>query len=365
MKVICVVGTRPEAIKMAPVILALRECSWCELTVVATAQHRQMLDQVFGLFGITADIDLNLMRDNQTLADVTARALTGLDQVLADIRPDAVVAQGDTTTVLATAMACFYRRIPFCHVEAGLRTHDLEQPFPEEFNRVVASVVTRLHFAPTDGGRDHLLREHVPPANIHVTGNTVIDALLWMAAQQPALPVQITPGRRLILLTVHRRENFGEPLANICRAALALVRDNPDVELLLPVHPNPHVKETVGRLLGGQDRIHLTAPLEYDQFVAAMQRSHLILTDSGGVQEEAPSLRKPVLVMRAATERPEAITAGVALLVGTGEADIREQAQRLLDDEAHYAAMASGASPYGDGAATQRIIELLRGLSPA
>lgn len=361
-RIVCIVGTRPEAIKLAPVILGLRAEPWCDLRLVATAQHRGMLDQVLGLFGLEPDHDLNLMQDNQSLADLTARALSGLNAVLAELTPDAVVAQGDTTTVLAAALACFYRRLPFCHVEAGLRTGDLSQPFPEEFNRVATSLVTRLHFAPTEGARDHLLREGVAAERIQVTGNTVIDALHWMAARQPALTLALEPRQRLILMTVHRRENFGEPLAEICCAARRLVDDNPELALVLPVHPNPTVTATVRRLMGGHPRLHLVAPLGYDQLVAALQRCLLVLTDSGGLQEEAPALGKPVLVMRSVTERPEAVTAGVARLVGTAAETIRCEAQRLLDDPQHYAAMARGVSPYGDGQAARRIVGLLRDL---
>jgi len=358
----CVVGTRPEAIKLAPVILALRACPWCELEVVVTAQHRQMLDQALALFGITAERDLNLMLPDQSLAEVTARALVALDTALSEVEPEIVLAQGDTTTVLATAMACFYRRTRFCHVEAGLRTYNLDQPFPEEFNRVVAGRVAALHCAPTEGARQNLLREGIEPGRIAVTGNTVIDALHWMAARQPALPLDLAPDRRLVLVTVHRRENFGQPLRDICRALAQLVALNPDLEILLPLHPNPNVHTVVRQKLGTQAQVRLVAPLDYRAFIAAMQRCHFVLTDSGGVQEEAPALAKPVLVLRQTTERPEAIDAGVARLVGTDSASIVAEAQRLLHDPAHYRQMASGGSPYGDGRAALRIVELVRQL---
>ena len=359
-KLLCVVGTRPEAIKLAPVIRALRQCRWCALTVVATAQHREMLDQTLAFFGIVPDRDLDLMRENQGLADFVSRALAALDRVFAEVIPDAALAQGDTTTVLATALTAFYRRVPLCHVEAGLRTHNLEQPFPEEFNRFVTSAVTRLHFAPTETARANLLREAVPVERIIVTGNTVIDALHWAAAQSPVLPVTVTPDRRLVLVTVHRRENFGAPTERVAGAVAALVERNPAIEVLWPVHPNPNVADFVWRRLGDSERVRLVPPLSYEAFVAALMRCHFVLTDSGGVQEEAPALAKPVLVMRAVTERPEAIEAGVARLVGTDPDIILAEAQRLLDDGDWYHRMAQGASPYGDGHAAERIVEAMK-----
>jgi UDP-N-acetylglucosamine 2-epimerase (non-hydrolysing) len=361
-KVLCVVGTRPEAVKLAPVIRRLRECGWCDLVVVATAQHREMLDQTLAFFGIAPDLDLDLMRENQGLADFVARALAALDDVLATETPDAVIAQGDTTTVLATALAAFYRRLPLCHVEAGLRTHNLEQPFPEEFNRLVTSAVTRLHFAPTPTARANLLREGVPEDRIVVTGNTVIDALHWAARQNPVLPVPVSPDRRMVLVTVHRRENFGAPTERVVDAVTALIDRNPGIEVLWPVHPNPNVGGIVHRRLDGCDRVRLVPPLDYEAFVAALMRCHFVLTDSGGVQEEAPALSKPVLVMRAVTERPEAVEAEVARLVGTDRETILAEAQRLIDDPAWYAHMARGASPYGDGQAAGRIVEAIAAL---
>lgn len=361
-RVLCVVGTRPEAIKLAPVILALRAESWCDLTVVATAQHREMLDDVLRFFAIAPDRDLDLMRENQGLGDFAARALGALDGVLAATMPDVVLAQGDTTTVLAAAIAAFYRRVPFCHVEAGLRTHDLHQPFPEEFNRVVASKATRLHFAPTEQSRANLLREAVPEERILVTGNTVIDALYWAAERRPSLPVALTAGKRLVLVTVHRRENFGAPLRQITAAVRRIVETDPAVEVLLPVHPNPNVQGTVRRDLGRLERVRLVPPLNYEGFVAALMQCCFVLTDSGGVQEEAPALGKPVLVMRAVTERPEALEAGVARLVGTDPELIVAEARRLLNDPAWYRHMARGASPYGDGHAAGRIAAALAAL---
>jgi UDP-N-acetylglucosamine 2-epimerase (non-hydrolysing) len=358
--ILCVVGTRPEAVKMAPVILELRRRPWARARVLATAQHREMLDQVLGLFDIAPDVDLDLMRPNQDLAGLTARMLTALDAALADEKPAAVLAQGDTTTVLTTALACFYRHVPFGHVEAGLRTHDLDYPFPEEMNRTVAGRLARLHFAPTDSARDNLLREGVDGATVHVTGNTVIDALLQVAEMEAPLPDGVPADRRLVLVTAHRRENFGEPLRQICRALLTLAERNPDVHVLYPVHPNPNVAGVVRETLGRHPRITLCEPLDYLPFVAAMKRSTLILSDSGGVQEEAPALGKPVLVLRAETERPEAVEEGVVKLVGTDAAVIVAEAQRLLDDRRAYRAMARGVSPYGDGHAAGRIADILQ-----
>ncbi len=361
-KVLCVVGTRPEAIKLAPVILALRDAGWCDLLVVATAQHREMLDDVLRFFAIRPDRDLDLMRADQGLGDFAARALGALDAVLAAAAPDAVLAQGDTTTVLAAAIAAFYRRVPFCHVEAGLRTGDLRQPFPEEFNRVVASRAARLHFAPTKEAKANLLREGVPAEHVLITGNTVIDALYWAAERRPPLPVTIAAEQRLILVTVHRRENFGAPLRQITAAVRRLVETDPSIAVLLPVHPNPNVRETVAAELGGLDRVCLVPPLNYEGFVAALMHSHFVLTDSGGVQEEAPALGKPVLVMRHVTERPEALAAGVARLVGTDPELILTEARRLLDDPSWYHRMARGVSPYGDGCAAPRIAAALAAL---
>ena len=364
-RLLCVVGTRPEAIKMAPVIQALRREPWAVVRVLATAQHREMLDQVLGLFGVRPDVDLDLMRPNQALADLTARMLEGVDRVLAEEEPQAVLAQGDTTTVLTTALACFYRRIPFGHVEAGLRTGDLAYPFPEEMNRTLAGRLARWHFAPTESARANLLREGIEPGAIHVTGNTVIDALLQMAARDEGPGLELPESQRLLLVTAHRRENFGAPLQQICRALRALAEANPDVHVLYPVHLNPNVSGTVYPALGSHPRITLCPPLDYLPFVAAMKRSHLILSDSGGVQEEAPALGKPVLVLRAETERPEAVAAGVVKLVGTDEATIVAEAQRLLDDQGAYRAMARGISPYGDGHAAERIVEVLRSSASA
>ena len=353
-RVLIAVGTRPEAVKLAPVVHALQRRPWAEVRVLATAQHRQLLDQIHAFFGIRPDRDLDLMRPDQSLADLTARMVAALDPVLAEERPALVLAQGDTTTVMVTALCCFYRRIPFGHVEAGLRTGDVHNPFPEEMNRVLVGRMATLHFAPTAGARDNLLREGVPPAAVHTTGNTVIDALLWAAERVDPGAFAPPPGKRLVLVTAHRRENFGAPFAEAC-AALRELADRPDVHLLYPVHPNPNVRDVAARVLGGHPSIRLVDPLDYPAMVAAMRACTLILTDSGGVQEEAPSLGKPVLVLRTTTERPEGVAAGSAKLVGTDRARIVAEASRLLDDPAAYAAMANVVNPYGDGRAAERI----------
>lgn len=360
MKVLTVVGTRPEAIKMAPVILALRKESWANVRVLATAQHRHMLDQVNEFFGIVPDIDLNVMRPNQTLATLTARLLLELDNVLQAEKPDAVLVQGDTTTVMTVALACFYHHISVGHVEAGLRTWDMQNPFPEEANRVITGKLARWHFAPTEGSRQNLLKEGVSDSEIVVTGNTVIDALLMTAAKDFELPILLDPSRRLVLVTSHRRENFGEPFRNICRALRTLAVKNPAVQFLYPVHPNPNIKNVAYEFLVGLPNFTLCEPLDYAPFIAVMKRAYLILTDSGGVQEEAPALGKPVLVLRDETERPEAVKQGVVKLVGPNYDRIIQETQQLLDDESAYRAMARGVSPYGDGHAAARIVKTLR-----
>jgi len=358
-KIVCILGTRPEAIKMAPVVKALSLQSWVDLRVIATAQHREMLDQVLELFAIQPHRDLNVMRSNQGLADLTARLIGNLDELLQQEHPQAVLAQGDTTTVMTAALTAFYQRIPFGHVEAGLRTGDLANPFPEEMNRIVAGHLTRWHFAPTESARANLLREGIDEQAIHVTGNTVIDALLDISSRLPPLNLPIHPDKRLILVTAHRRENFGEPLKNIIQALRQLAQANPDVQILYPVHPNPNIAGPVYRELGSFPGIILCPPLDYAPFVAAMKSAYLIVSDSGGVQEEAPALGKPVLVLRAETERPEAVEAGVVRLIGTAAETIVECTQRLLDDDDEYRKLAKGISPYGDGHAAERIVAIL------
>lgn len=359
-KILAVVGTRPEGIKMAPVIRALRETDWADVRILTTAQHRELLDEVFAVFDIKPDLDLDLMQTNQSLAGLTGRLAHRLDEVLESEQPDMVLAQGDTTTVMMAALCCFYRRIPFGHVEAGLRTHDRNSPFPEEMNRVFAGYLSDQHYAPTASSRDNLLREGIVPEAIHVTGNTVIDALLYQVERTRDVVLPLADGLRTVLVTAHRRENFGEPLRAICRAILVLVDRFPDTQVLFPVHPNPNVRRVTNELLAGHPRISLCEPLGYVEFVAAMQRAELILTDSGGVQEEAPALAKPVLVLRNETERPEAVDAGVVQLVGADEDRIVAQASRLLTDALAYRAMAKGVSPYGDGHAAARIVALVR-----
>ena len=358
--IVCVVGTRPEAIKMAPVIAALKRESWARPYVLLTAQHRELLDQVMQLFGIDADDDLNVMRPNQQLAALTSQLITSLDAALERARPDAVLAQGDTTTVLCAALTAFYRRVPFGHVEAGLRTGDLDYPFPEEANRVLATRLARWHFAPTETARANLLREGIDPATIHVTGNTVIDALLGVAPRARGIDLSFAAGKRLVLMTAHRRENFGAPMEEVFGAVRDVVDRFDDVAVLYPVHPNPNVKEPAERILGGHPRIRLAEPLDYEPFVAAMSAAYLVLTDSGGLQEEAPALGKPVLVLRDKTERPEAVDAGVVKLVGAARADVVRGLAELLTNRQAYEAMAQQVSPYGDGHAAERIVALLR-----
>jgi len=361
--VLTIFGTRPEAIKLAPVVLELdRFPDDIRSVVCITAQHRDMLDQVLRMFDIQPDIDLNLMTENQTLPDLTSAALLGVTDVLADVQPDVVLVQGDTTSAMAAGLAAFYRKIPVGHVEAGLRTGDRYQPFPEEINRRLLTSIASYHFAPTDMARDALLREGVPSHAVHMTGNTVVDALQAIARKGATLNGLSDLGlqRRLILMTAHRRENFGVPLEDICRAVLRLIERNRDIEIAYPVHRNPNVRSTVERMLSGQDRIHLLPPLEYDQFIHLLSRSTLVLTDSGGLQEEGPVLGKPVLVMRETTERPEGVAAGSNRLVGTDTQTIVTEAERLLNDPAAYESMARATNPFGDGHAAQRIVEFLR-----
>ncbi|HOB74063.1 MAG TPA: UDP-N-acetylglucosamine 2-epimerase (non-hydrolyzing) [Phycisphaerae bacterium] len=357
--VLCCVGTRPEVIKMAPVIRALQAAPWARCRVLATAQHRHLLDQMLEFFGLSADIDLNVMTANQRLPELTAQLIVRLDRTLAEEKPDIVLAQGDTTTVFTAALAAFYRRIPFGHVEAGLRSHNLASPFPEEANRLLAGHLSALHFAPTPKARANLLREGIADERIHVTGNTVIDALLTAAETSTPIGVPLDPSRRLILVTAHRRDSFGEPIRQVCTAVREICVRHPDVQVLWPVHPNPQVRPVVESILNGVPHIHLCEPLSYGPFVTAMKQATLILTDSGGVQEEAPALGKPVLVMRNESERPEAIEAGVAMLVGPNHDRIVTEAGRLLSDPVAYARMARGASPYGDGRAAERIVQAI------
>jgi UDP-N-acetylglucosamine 2-epimerase (non-hydrolysing) len=355
----CVVGTRPEVVKMAPVILRLRRGVLDEVRILATGQHRLLLDQALADFGLTADEDLDLMRPDQTLADLTARAVTGLSRAFEAQKPDLVLAQGDTTTVFCTALACYYHRIPFGHIEAGLRTGRRYFPFPEEKNRVLAGHLAEVHFAPTVGARRNLTREGIDPTSVHVTGNTVIDALL-MTAGRP-VPPPVAPGTsRYLLVTAHRRENFGVPLQQICLALLDLVRRYPDLSVVYPVHPNPHVRRVVDEWLVHNDRIHLIEPTGYPEFVALMKNAYALVTDSGGVQEEGPSLGKPVLVLREETERPEAVNAGTVQLVGWHRDAIVKAVSDLWERPEIYARFARALNPYGDGRAADRIAAVLR-----
>ncbi len=365
LKVLSIFGTRPEAIKLAPVIKALRaRPEEFASRVCVTGQHRELLDQVLRLFDIHPDHDLAVMRPDQSLFYSTARILTELEPVLAREKPDWVLVQGDTTTCFVASLAAFYLRIPVAHVEAGLRSRDLTQPFPEEANRRLADALTTLHFAPTDGARQNLLAEGVPDSHIRVTGNTVIDALLDVAARPydyargplAALPLD---SRRLVLVTAHRRESFGEPLRALCQAIRALAERYSDAHIVYPVHLNPNVQQPVREMLGGRDNVSLLEPLDYEPFVHLMKRSTLILTDSGGLQEEAPSLGIPVLVMREVTERPEGVAAGAARVVGTDTNTIVVAASELLDSPALRTRMSKAQNPYGDGKASQRILAAL------
>ena len=365
LKVMTIFGTRPEAIKMAPVVLELQKYpDRIQPIVTVTAQHREMLDQVLQLFRIQPDYDLDIMSPSQTLFDITHRALTGLDEVLAQAKPDLVLVHGDTTTTFVGALAAFYHQIPVGHVEAGLRTGDKYSPYPEEMNRKLAGVLTDLHFAPTATARQNLLKENVDSGSVFVTGNTVIDALLSTVSpefrfESELLPAISFPDRRVILVTTHRRENLGEPMRHVYQALKRIVAEFADVEVVFPVHRNPKVREVVESVLGHLPRVHLTDPLDYEPFANLMARSTLILTDSGGIQEEAPSLGKPVLVLRDTTERPEAIGAGTVRLIGTAEETVYVQTKALLSDPEQYRAMSEATNPYGDGKASHRIVQTI------
>jgi UDP-N-acetylglucosamine 2-epimerase (non-hydrolysing) len=359
---ICVIlGTRPEAIKLAPVILSLRQSDSFQTTLVLTGQHREMVEQVMDLFDLQADYDLAIMQPKQSLTQITCGSLMGLEGLFAQLKPDMILVQGDTTTAFASALAAFYQRIPIGHVEAGLRTDDLWNPYPEEANRRLISQIAQLHFAPTIASVENLYRSGLKEG-IHNTGNTVIDALLYVSARQPTceIPGLDWASHRVILSTVHRRENWGQPLEHIAKAWLQILDRFPDVAVLLPLHLNPAVREPLQTILGDRPRIFLTEPLSYGQLVGAMQRCHLVMTDSGGLQEEAPSLGKPVLVLRETTERPEAIAAGTARLVGTEIEDIITAASTLLQDDTEYSRMAQIANPFGDGKASERILAIVK-----
>ncbi|MBI1756515.1 MAG: UDP-N-acetylglucosamine 2-epimerase (non-hydrolyzing) [Fimbriimonas ginsengisoli] len=360
-RILVVAGTRPEAIKVAPLVLELRRYeAQVETLLVSTGQHREMLTQALSAFDLEPDLNLDIMQHGQTLAEVTSRALSGLDRLIAETKPDIVLAQGDTTTTFTAALAVFYRGIPFGHVEAGLRTPTIRNPFPEEFNRRAATLVTDLHFAPTQWAVDNLLAERVDPAAIFRTGNTGVDAVLSIAGKVSHDWFPEHKGR-VVTLTTHRRENWGEPMRQIAIAARELLDEFPDLLLVVPMHLNPQVRATLSSVLGDHARARLIEPPEYGRFIPLMRRSALILSDSGGVQEEAPAFGLPVLVLRETTERPEGVEAGTAKLVGTDRALIFTEAKRLLEDERAYAAMAHAISPYGDGRASQRIRHIVLG----
>ncbi len=360
-----VFGTRPEAIKMCPLVLEMRKYpEYIQPIVAVTAQHREMLDQVLDLFGIVPDYDLNIMTSGQTLYDVTNRALMGLKAVMEEAKPDMVLVHGDTTTTFAGALAAFYAQIPVGHVEAGLRTGNKYSPYPEEMNRKLTGAIADMHFAPTSTSKANLLQENVNPQNILVTGNTVIDALQTTVRSDYHFADEdfnkvFAEGHRLILMTTHRRENLGEPMRHVYRALKSVLEAHEDVEAIFPVHKNPKVREIVREELGHLSRVHLIEPMDYEPFANLMAKVDVVLTDSGGIQEEAPALGKPVLVLRDTTERPEAVDAGTVKLVGTAYEDVLRETNLLLDDADHYRSMAEAANPYGDGKACERIVKAI------
>lgn len=367
--ILVVFGTRPEAIKMAPVVKRLNEYSSSKLTICVSGQHRDMLDQVLNLFDIFPDFDFNIMKENQTLSSITTSIIDNVSQVIDEIRPDLVLVHGDTTTAFAVTLAAFYKKIAVGHVEAGLRSGDMYSPWPEEMNRRFIGQIASLHFAPTTVARDNLLAEGVSANKIWITGNTVIDALMAVSERSrydgvvcdaASSSAVLQPDAKFVLVTVHRRENFGDGMEAVCRALKRLAEQH-RISVVYPVHPNPNVMKPVHTLLDGVENIHLIKPMDYLSFVTLMDRAHFVITDSGGVQEEAPSLGKPVLVLRDTTERPEAVVAGTVLLVGVDENRIFEEASRLLTDETHYASMSTAHNPYGDGHAADRIVRVIEG----
>ena len=361
-RVMLVFGTRPEAIKMCPLVNELKTRKEIETVVCVTGQHRQMLDQVLEAFSVEPDYDLSIMKDRQTLFDVTANILERIREVLEEVRPDVVLVHGDTSTTFATALACYYLQIPVGHVEAGLRTYNIYSPYPEEFNRQAVGIIAAYNFAPTELSRQNLLREGKKPESIYVTGNTAIDALKTTVREDYTHPeLEWAKGSRLIMITAHRRENLGEPMKHMFRAIRRVCDEHPDIRAIYPIHMNPAVRETAQAILGGDERIRIIEPLDVLDFHNFLARSYLILTDSGGIQEEAPSLGKPVLVMRDTTERPEGIAAGTLKLVGTDEAAIYENFKLLLESREAYEKMSTASNPYGDGFASQRIADILEG----
>ncbi|MEZ6124063.1 MAG: UDP-N-acetylglucosamine 2-epimerase (non-hydrolyzing) [Planctomycetaceae bacterium] len=365
LRTLCVFGTRPEAIKVAPIILAGRHHRQIEVIACSTGQHREMLQQVTDHFGIRPDVDLQLMQPNQSLSALTARCLTALDETVRNFRPDCILGQGDTTSAMCAGMTAFYHRLPFVHVEAGLRTDDIQSPFPEELNRRICSLVTALHCAPTQAAADNLLREGYPDSDVVVTGNTVIDALQWTVQKERVDGhrwIEKHPdlaGARMVLITAHRRENHGEGIRQLCEAIRQLAERFPTVRFVYPVHLNPNIRGPVHQILGHLKNVHLIEPAQYPEFVWLMDQSTLILSDSGGVQEEAPSLRKPVLVTRDSTERPEAVQVGATRLVGTRTDDVVTEVSKLLTDRNAYAAMQVEENPYGNGHAAETILQLM------
>ena len=363
-KVMTVFGTRPEAIKMAPLALELKKHGEIDSIICVTAQHRQMLDQVLEIFGITPDYDLDIMKTRQTLVGITTRVLEGLDEVIQKEKPDLVLVHGDTSTSFVAALAAFYNQVKVGHVEAGLRTYDKYSPFPEEMNRQLTGRISDLNFSPTEQNRQNLLKENVPDDTIYITGNTVIDALKTTVRsdyrfKDDCLNELDFQNKRVIIVTAHRRENLGKPLENICTALKEIVTEYPDTELVYPVHLNPAVRETAFSILGGMDRVHLIDPLDVEDLHNAMSRSFMVMTDSGGIQEEAPALAKPVLVLRRETERPEAVKAGTVKIAGVDKDEIKRLAKELLDSKETYDKMAHAANPYGDGEASRRIAEAI------
>lgn len=363
-KIMIVFGTRPEAIKMCPLVLEFRRRKGIHTVVCVTGQHRQMLDQVLGVFNVVPDYDLSIMKDKQTLFDVTVNILERIKSILEEVHPDVVLVHGDTSTTFVTALACFYMHIPVGHVEAGLRTYDIYSPYPEEFNRQAVGIIAAYNFAPTQMSRDNLLHEGKKAETIYVTGNTAIDALKTTVHENYTHPeLEWASGSRLIMLTAHRRENLGEPMYHMFRAIRRIIDEHPNTKVIYPIHMNPIIRKAADNELSNNERIHIIEPLEVIDFHNFLARSYLILTDSGGIQEEAPSLGKPVLVMRDTTERPEGIIAGTLKLVGTNEETIYAEFKRLLEDEEAYAAMSRASNPYGDGHACERIADILEGLN--
>lgn len=365
LKVMTIFGTRPEAIKMAPLVKELQRAEEIESILCVTAQHRQMLDMVLDLFELKPDYDLNIMQHGQTISDITVKVLKGLESVLQEVKPDLVLVHGDTTTTFIGALACFYQQIPVGHVEAGLRSGNIYSPYPEEMNRRLTGALTRLHFAPTEGNVRNLLKEGIDKENIFITGNTVIDALLQVVREDyvfanPLLNEIDYANKKVLVMTCHRRENWGKPMEDIFHAVVEILQDHKDVEIVFPVHLNPKIRHLAEEIMGDVEGIHLIEPLDYEPFVNLLNKAYLILTDSGGIQEEAPALGKPILVLRTETERPEAVEAGTVKVVGVDKNKIISETNLLLTNREHYLQMANAVNPYGDGRASKRIVEAIK-----